>query len=307
MPGNEILLHRFQKRKSFLGMDRRDSIGMMLKNNAFECLYTVEDIYKYLDIKNIEDNEGSKHNELNNDKKNIKSKLFNIIGNLAFDIGSKSVNINRKFILIGSFFDNPGQITNIKDTLQFLLQCQKFCYQKLKNKIPKENSIDRKYFNERLKLKNEQIYDLESKLKTQETKFDELTSLMDSKEHNVKALQEIYKKQIELIKEEFAFNGDINNILNENKNTNEYLYALQIKSTNDNNHLKNLKIEELKKQIVRIETLIKQLKMLLDVKENDSIMLEILKTVTREKNPKKVEAFVKQNMRNPKGTPLSRK
>ena len=29
-------------------------------------------------------------------------------------------------------------------------------------------------------------------------------------------------------------------------------------------------------------------------------MLEILKTVTREKNPKKVEAFVKQNMRNPK-------
>ena len=293
MPGNEVLLHRFQKRKSFLGMDRRDSIGMALKNNAFECSYVIEDIYKYLYIKSLEDKQGNNNEQNDSNKKehknDIKSKLFNIIGNLAFDIDAKSPMNNRKFILIGSVLDNPGQITNIKDCLQFLLKCQKLSYQKLKNKINKEDLVNRKYYNERIKTKNEQIYDLESKLKTQETKFDELTSEMEYTEHNVKAVQDIYKKQIEILKEEFAFKGDINNLLNENKKTHEYLYTLQIRSTNDNNHLKNLKIEELKKQIVKIETLIKQLKMLLDVKENDAIMLEILKTIRESKEKKRKE------------------
>ena len=280
MPGNEILLHRFQKRKSFLGMDRRDSIGMMLKSNAFECSYVIEDIYKFLDITESNNTE---------QKKDIKSKLINIMGNLAFDIDPKSTMNNRKYIIVGSFLDNPGQMTNIKDTLQFLLQCQKLSQQKLKNKTSKENLVDRKYYNDRLKVKNEQINDLESKLKKQENKFDVLTSEMDYKENNVKALQDIYKKQIEMLKEEFAFNGDINKLLTGNKKTHEYLYTLQIRSTTDNNHLKNLKIEELKKQIAKIETLIKQLKMLLDVKENDAIMLEILKTIREAKEKKRKE------------------
>ena len=292
MPGNEILLHRFQK-KNIIGMDRRDSIGMRLKNNAFECFYVIEDIYKYLDAKNLEDNKGN-NTEPNDSNKmehkiDIKSKLFNIIGDLAFDVGAKSPMKNRKYIIIGSVLDNPGQITNIKDTLQFLFQCQKISYQKLKNKIPKEMLVDRKYYNDKLKVKNELIYDLESKLKTQETKFDELTSEMDFKEHNVKALQDIYKKQIEILKGEFDFNGDINNLLTGNKKAHEYLYTSEIRSINDNNHLKNLKIEELKKQIVKIETLIKQLKMLLDVKENDAIMLEILKTIREAKEKKRKE------------------
>ena len=292
MPGNEILLHRFQK-KNIIGMDRRDSIGMRLKNNAFECFYVIEDIYKYLDAKNLEDNKGNntEPNDSNKmeHKNDIKSKLFNIIGDLAFDVGAKSPMKNRKYIIIGSVLDNPGQITNIKDTLQFLFQCQKISYQKLKNKIPKEMLVDRKYYNDKLKVKNELIYDLESKLKTQETKFDELTSEMDFKEHNVKALQDIYKKQIEILKGEFDFNGDINNLLTGNKKAHEYLYTSEIRSINDNNHLKNLKIEELKKQIVKIETLIKQLKMLLDVKENDAIMLEILKTIREAKEKKRKE------------------
>ena len=288
MPGNEVLLQRFHKRKSFLGMDRRDSIGMMLKNNSFECFYVIEDIYKYLNPKNLEEHKGNntEPNDLNKVNE-IKSKLFNIIGNLAFDVGAKSPINNRKYILIGSVLDNPSQITSIKDTLHFLLQCQKVSFQKLKNKISQEDLVDRKYYNERVKIKNEQIHDLESKLRTQETKFDELTSEMDYKEQNVKALQDIYKKQIEILKEEFAFNGDINNLLTGNKKAHEYIYTSEIRSTNDNNHLKNLKIEELKKQIVKIETLIKQLKMLLDVKENDAIMLEILKTIRESKEKKR--------------------
>ena len=38
LPGNELLIHRFPKKKSFLGSDKKDSISLNLKNNANEFL-----------------------------------------------------------------------------------------------------------------------------------------------------------------------------------------------------------------------------------------------------------------------------
>ena len=50
---------------------------------------------------------------------------------------------------------------------------------------------------------------------------------MDSKEEKLKALQENYKEQIKLLKGKFLFEGDINNLLKENVNSDEYKYTLK--------------------------------------------------------------------------------
>ena len=55
------------------------------------------------------------------------------------------------------------------------------------------------------------------------------------------------------------------------KKSEEYEYAFKIRNTIENNRLKNIKIQELKQQILQIKIDIKKLKNLLDIKENDVI------------------------------------
>ena len=286
MPGNEILLHRFPKTKSYLGTERRDSISITLKNNAFECFYALEDILEYLDTKKLNDNEENdyqskedKNKDEKNKRKEIKSKLFNLLGNIAFDANKKSIQYNRKYIIIGAIFGNSGLIINIKNTLNFLSQCQKLSHQKLKNRSKNNEFFDNTFFKEKIKVKNEQIYDLESKLKTQETKIEDINNIINSKDENLIALQDIYKHQIEVLKEELGFKGDIDNLLKGNKKSEEYEFASKIRNTTENNRLKDIKIQELKQQIVQIKIDIKKLKNLLDIKENDVTMMKIIKAV----------------------------
>ena len=298
LPGNEILLHRFAKTKMLNNKEKHDpinTIGAMLKNNANEFFFTIEDIFAHLDIKSInggkEKDNSNKKKEENEKKREIKSKLFNIMGNLAFDSNDKNAQYLRRYVIVGSIFANSGNVTYIKDTLYFLSQCKKFSGQKISNKV--HGNFDNTFFNEKLKAKNDQIYDLESKLKSQESKVNELNSLMNSKEANLKALQENYKEQIKSLKEELGFQGDINNLLKQNKKSEEYAYTLKIRNTTENNRIKNLKIEELKQQIVQIETVIKQLRTLLDVKVNDATMLDIVRSVRKAQAKKREEMEIR--------------
>ena len=61
----------------------------------------------------------------------------------------------------------------------------------------------------------------------------------------------------------------------------------------ENNKLKNIKIEELKEQIVQIETVIQQLRTLLDVKENDFTMLDIVRSVREAKENKREDMKIR--------------
>ena len=290
MPGNEIMLHKNVRRKSFIGMvEKKDPISLQLKNSATEFLNVVDDILKQIDFK--EDKVDNDKNEKNK-KIEIKSKLFHIIGNLSFDVNNKDAKYDRRYVIVGTMSGNSGHITFTKDTLYFLAQCKKFSTKK-KVSSNKPQNFDNTFFNEKLKAKNDQIYDLESKLKTQEAKVNELNSLMDSKEANLKALQDNYKQQLKSLKAEFGFQGDINNLLKQNVNSIEYEYTQNIRSTTENIKLKNLKIEELKQQIVQIETVIKQLRTLLDVKENDATMLDIIRSLREAKQKKSKDMSVK--------------
>ena len=284
MPGNEIILHKNPRRKSFVGMvEKKDPISLQLKNNATEFINVVEDMQKQLDFKEDKDKDNDKNEK--NKKIEIKSKLFHIIGSLSFDVNNKDAKYDRRYVIVGSMSGNSGHITFTKDTLHFLAQCKKFSTKK-KVSSSKPQNFDNTFFDEKLKAKNDQIYDLESKLKTQEAKVNELNSIMDSKEANLKALQDNYKEQLKSLKAEFGFQGDINNLLKENVNSKEYEYAQNIRSTTENIKLKNLKIEELKQQIIQIETVIKQLRTLLDVKENDATMLDIIRSLREAKQKK---------------------
>ena len=70
MPGNEILLHRFARRKSFLGAEKKEAISMALKNNANEFYYSIEDILTYLDIKSL-NSDNEKEKEATTHKKKV--------------------------------------------------------------------------------------------------------------------------------------------------------------------------------------------------------------------------------------------
>ena len=306
LPGNEILLHRRAKAKSIIGETRRDSISNIFRTNAIECYNVIEDILDNLEIKNEENgnniNNNIKKKESTNiqkrkskieNKKEIKSKLFNFIGKLSFDINNKQAQYDRKYVIIGSMFGNSGYISNTKDTLKFLMSCKKLSGQKILNANKRHSYIDFNFFKEKLKAKNEQIYDLESKLKTQESKVKELNILMDNKEENYKALQENYKVQIKSLKEELGFYGDINNLLKKDENSEDYEYAMNIRNLTENNKIKNTKIDELKQQITQIEIVIQQLRTLLNVKENDFTMLDIVRSAREAREKKKEEMKIR--------------
>ena len=300
LPGNEILLHRRAKAKSIIGEARRDSISALFRVNAIECYNVIEDILDNLEIKN-EENDNKKKEKTNSprrrssidNKKEIRSRLFNLIGKLSFDINNKSAQYDRKYVIIGSMFGNSGYISNTKDTLKFLMSCKKLSGQKVLNTNKKHNYIDFNFFKEKLKAKNDQIYDLESKLKTQETKVKELNALMDNKEENYKALQENYKVQIKSLKEELGFYGNIENLLKKDENSEDYEYAMKIRNLTENNKMKNTKIDELKEQIAQIEIVIEQLRTLLNIKENDFTMLDIVRSAREAREKKKEEMKIR--------------
>ena len=301
LPGNEILNQKIQKRRTVVLSNKKDNL---LKNISKEFNNTIEDIIEQLDYKSINDQNKEKNKDNNNltvsnkslkldknKKGEVKSRLFNIIGNLSFDINNKIAQADRRYIIIGSMSGNSGHIQHTKETLSFLFKCKKFSGQKISTN--KHHKFDSAFFDEKLKAKDNQIYDLESKLKSQESKLNQLNSLMDGKEANLKALQENYKEQIKSLKGEFGFEGDINNLLKENINSEEYKYTLKIRSTTENNRIKNLKIEELKQQIIQIEKGINQLRTLLDMKENDATMLDIIRSVREAKEKKRADMEVR--------------
>ena len=313
LPGNEILLHRRAKAKSIIGEVKRDSITNIFRTNAVECYNVIEDILDNLEIKNEENDNNNINNNINNNnnnkkkenaniqkrkskvenKKEIRSKLFNLIGKLSFDINDKKAQYDRKYVIIGSMFGNSGYISNTKDTLKFLMSCKKISGQKVLNANKRHSYIDFNFFKEKLKAKNDQIYDLESKLKTQEGKVKQLNALMDNKEENYKALQENYKVQIKSLKEELGFYGDINNLLKKDENSEDYEYAMKIRHLTENNKIKNTKIDELKQQITQIEIVIQQLRTLLNVKENDFTMLDIVRSAREAREKKKEEMKIR--------------
>ena len=140
---------------------------------------------------------------------------------------------------------------------------------------------------EKIKAKESQLYDLQSKINTQQSKIDVINKELDEKDLNILTLQQNYKMQISEIKELFGFKGDIDNLLEKKQNSYEYMFTKKIKEKTSENKRKDLKIETLKEEIKKLEREKEQSNILIEIKKNNATMLEILRTIDRQKKLKK--------------------
>ena len=131
---------------------------------------------------------------------------------------------------------------------------------KEKNKLIKKSNkeISYKEFTEdilleELESKENQIYDLLSKIKTQDGKIELLNKEMEKKDLNIFTIEQNYKIQLEEYKKMLGFTGKIENLLNKKENSYEYEFAKAIKETQNDNIKKDMKIEQLKDEIKNIE------------------------------------------------------
>ena len=190
------------------------------------------------------------------------SKLATVLTNCAFSQKQK-----RKFRVIGSIVPNTGLYATVKDTLMFLFECKKTVRMR---PVLDEEGVKK----EDLK-KDDVIYDLESKLKAQQNTIKELNERLNYKQKKIEILTENYKKQVEVLKKEFNFTGDVNVLLSGDEYTREAKYARSVRDAMDTVRIKSNRIGELEGKIFELKEEIKRIRAEQDLKNNDQTMANI--------------------------------
>lgn len=167
-------------------------------------------------------------------------------------------------------------------------------------KIDSNKEISYKEFQEdilleELESKENQIYDLLSKIKTQDGKIELLNKEMEEKDLNIYTIEQNYKIQLEELKKLLGFTGNIDNLLKKKEQSYEYEFAKAIKETQSDNSKKDIKIEQLKSEIKILERENEQLHIFIEIKKNNETMLEILKSIENNKNIEKENVETKNN------------
>ena len=139
---------------------------------------------------------------------------------------------------------------------------------------------------EKIKTKDQQIYDLLSKIKSQESTIDYINKEIEEKDLNMFTLEQNYKIQIEELKNILGFKGDIDNLLNKKETSYEYEFAMAMKDTQKDNIRKDSIIEKLNEEIKQIERENEQLDIFIEIKRNNETMMEILEFIKNSKKSK---------------------
>ena len=216
------------------------------------------------------------------------SKLTILLNKVSF--GNKVKNI--KFRIIGSICPNTGFYNNVKDTLMFLFENKKILRKKNmlnmkkiinnnqnnnnnNNNNNKDNEKDQSKHKE-LEYdhrKDDQIFELENKIKTQSKKISDLNDKINNKNEKILMLEKNYKKQVDVLKNYLNFNGDVNILLSGNEYTKEAKLARSIRDAKDNLIYYKEKNIELEKQLKESKELVKKLRTQKEIKETDKTML----------------------------------
>lgn len=136
---------------------------------------------------------------------------------------------------------------------------------------------------EKMKNKEQQINDLYSKIKTQESKVMNINKILVEKDLNIKEISQNYKAQLSELKNLFGFKGDINFLLDKKYNTYEYQFVKKIRDTQNDNNYKENKINKLKNEINQLERDKEKLNLLIEIKKNDQTMIEVINSIKRQK------------------------
>ena len=271
---DNIINHSESKKKEVIKLTKStvdtqftyDSIINSISNNGY--------------INNIEIPE----NEIEDDT--CLSKLTILLNKVSF--GNKVKNI--KFRIIGSICPNTGFYNNVKDTLMFLFENKKILRKKNmlnmkkiinNNQNDKDNNNNKdneKDQNKQKELeydhrKDDQIFELENKIKTQSKKISDLNDKINNKNEKILMLEKNYKKQVDVLKNYLNFNGDVNILLSGNEYTKEAKLARSIRDAKDNLIYYKEKNIELEKQLKESKELVKKLRTQKEIKETDKTML----------------------------------
>ena len=218
---------------------------------------------------------------------------FSKLTTLLYSVCTSVFIPNMKYIAIGSVMPNSGCYNAVKDTMMFLFNIKKIS--RTSNKViattttiesPKETKRD------------DVIYDLEAKLKAQEKTIAELNERIDNKDNKIKLLKENYKKQIEVLKSSFGFNGDVNVLLSGDEYTKEARYAKMIREAKDTVRLRNKTISEMEEKMESLKEEIRKIKIETAVKENDMTMLKMFNNAKENKESKEKELKLSSEVSN---------
>ena len=213
------------------------------------------------------------------------SKLTILLNKVSF--GNKVKNI--KFRIIGSICPNTGFYNNVKDTLMFLFENKKILRKKnmlnmkkiINNNQNNNNNNNKDNEKDQSKQKeleydhrkDDQIFELENKIKTQSKKISDLNDKINNKNEKILMLEKNYKKQVDVLKNYLNFNGDVNILLSGNEYTKEAKLARSIRDAKDNLIYYKEKNIELEKQLKESKELVKKLRTQKEIKETDKTML----------------------------------
>ena len=173
---------------------------------------------------------------------------------------------------------------------------------KYESKIEDENNKEISYDEfqrdillEKIKSKDQQIYDLLSKIKSQDSKMEILNKEIEGKDLNIYTLEQNYKCQIEEIKKMLGFKGDIELLINKKETSYEYEFITAMKSTFKDNNIKDEKINKLKEEIKNLEKENEQLNIFIEIKKNNETIIKILKSIEKNKSIKKADIKIKND------------
>ena len=261
---------------------------------TLETQYTYETIYNCIKSVKCLNNVNDPVNNSNNNKKEntLFSNLTTVLYNICF-----SENIPKiKYRIIGTILPNTGFYPSVKDTLLFLFDCRSIM--KKKKKINYEEYFAKSENPSDLleRKKDDYIFQLESKVKNQKRKIDDLNKNINKKDDKIAFLQKTYIEQINIVKKKLNFPGDINVLISGDENTKEAKFAKEMKDYQ--NCLKrnegNMHILEKKLKMANDE--IAKLKNKNAIKNIDETMINYYLSVQQSKEDKNKENDIMNNL-----------
>ena len=259
-----------------------------LSKNAVITQHTYENIISYI----------KKNKELNNINEEVKEeenedktmpKLIILLYNICFNPLVKNMN----FRFIGNIIPNTGFYLSVKDTLDFLFKCKNIIRKKKQIEGNKKQIKKKEKENELIGKKDDEIFDLENKIKIQSKNIEDLNKELNNRDSKIRNLELLYKKQIEILKSKFNFTGDINVLLSGNEYTKEAKFARNIREANENVRIYKGKVNELEEKLKESKETIKKIKTQNEIAENDKTMLTYYQNLKLNKETHDLEIKIK--------------
>ena len=136
------------------------------------------------------------------------------------------------------------------------------------------------------KKKDDYIFQLENKVKTQKRKIDELNKNIIKKDDKISFLQKTYIEQINAVKKKLNFAGDISVLISGDENTKEAKFVKEMKEYQDCIKRNEGNMHILEKQLQKANEEIKRLKNKNIIKNTDETMINYYLSVQQTKDAK---------------------